>query len=66
MVLIILIYVIIYGNSSKISFKEYANNLGYSKIDELYILLTWNGVGGTMREYSFNDWLFSNAKKLML
>lgn len=52
-------------NSSKISFKEYANNLGYSKIDELYILLTWNGVGGTMREYSFNDWLFSNAKKLI-
>lgn len=52
-------------NPSTISFKEYASNLGYNKIDELYILLTWNGVGGTMREYNFNDWLFSNAKILI-
>lgn len=48
-----------------ISFKEYATKYGVNKIDEVYILLTWNGIGGKFREFSFDDSLFSNAKKII-
>ena len=46
------------------SFKEYCTKNGFSGIDELYVLLTWNGIGGyqKFREFSFEDNLFSNAK----
>lgn len=49
---------------SKISFKEYCNKNNFGTIDEVYILLTWNGIGGyhKVREFSFTDSLFSNAK----
>lgn len=49
---------------SGISFKEYCTKNGFSGIDELYILLTWNGIGGyhDFKEFNFNDSLFSYAK----
>ena len=45
-----------------ISFKDFCSKNGYSGIDEVYILLTWNGIGGRFKEFSFNDTLFSSAK----
>ena len=48
--------------STKISFKDYCKKNGYSGIDECYILLTWNGIGGRMRTFSFDDSIGSNAK----
>ena len=53
------------ADRSGISFKEYATKYGVNKIDEVYILLTWNGIGGRFREFSFDDSLFSNAKKIV-
>ena len=50
------------SSPSGISFKEYAKKFNVDKIDEIYILLTWNGIGGRFREFSFEDSLFSNAK----
>ena len=49
------------------SFKDYCTKNGFSGIDEVYILLTWNGIGGyhKVREFSFTDSLFSNAKLLI-
>ena len=49
-------------DASGFSFKEYCTKNGFSGIDELYILLTWNGIGGRFKEFSFTDSLFSNAK----
>ena len=49
-------------SSSGVSFKEYAKKYNVDKIDEVYILLTWNGIGGRFREFSFTDSLFANAK----
>ena len=51
--------------STKISFKDYCTKNGYSGIDECYILLTWNGIGGRMRTFSFEDSIGSNAKLLV-
>lgn len=48
-----------------ISFSQYASKMGYDSIDELYVLLTWNGIGGDFKQFSFNDSLFSNAKKII-
>ena len=53
------------ADGSGISFKEYATKYGVSEIHEVYILLTWNGIGGSFREFSFDDKLFSNAKKII-
>ncbi len=53
------------GEKNGISFKKYANSLGYDRIDELYCLLTWNAIGGSFREFNFQDNLFSNAKILI-
>ena len=53
------------SSASGISFKEYAKKYNVDKIDEVYILLTWNGIGGRFREFSFNDSLFSYAKKIV-
>ena len=53
------------SSSSGVSFKEYAKKYNVDKIDEVYILLTWNGIGGKFREFSFTDSLFSNAKKII-
>ncbi|MBP5407537.1 MAG: hypothetical protein J6Y42_00170 [Bacilli bacterium] len=51
--------------STKISFKDYCTKNGYSGIDECYILLTWNGVGGRMRTFSFDDDIGKYAKILI-
>ena len=48
--------------STRISFKDYCSKNGYSGIDECYILLTWNGVGGRMRTFSFDDEIGKYAK----
>ena len=48
--------------STTISFKDYCSKNGYSGIDECYILLTWNGIGGRMRKFSFNDDIGKYAK----
>lgn len=53
------------SDGSGVSFKEFASKYGSVRIDEVYILLTWNGIGGKFREFSFEDSLFSNAKKLV-
>lgn len=53
------------AGAGKISFKEYATKYGVNQIDELYILLTWNGIGGKFKEFSFDDSLFSSAKILV-
>lgn len=50
------------NSSGKLSFKDFCTKNGYSGIDEVYILLTWNGIGGKFREFSFNDSIGSNAK----
>lgn len=50
---------------SKISFKEYAQKYNVETIDEVYILLTWNGISGKSKEFSFEDSLFSNAKTII-
>jgi hypothetical protein len=34
-------------------------------LDELYILLTWNGIGGKFREFDLNDSFMSPAKKII-
>lgn len=49
-------------NGKGISFRDFCSTNGYTGIDEVYILLTWNGIGGRFREFSFNDSHFSNAK----
>lgn len=48
-----------------ISFIDYCTRNNYSGIDEVYILLTWNGVGGANRTFSFEDNIGSNAKKFI-
>lgn len=48
--------------TTKISFKDYCSKNGYSGIDEAYICLTWNGIGGKFRTFSFSDSIGSNAK----
>jgi len=53
------------SSSGIISFKDYAKKYNVEKIDEVYILLTWNGIGGKFREFSFTDSLFSNAKMIV-
>ena len=44
------------------SFLDYATSLGYSQSDELYVLLTWNGIGGSFRNFSFYTQPFLGAK----
>ncbi len=48
--------------STNISFKEYCDRNGYTQLDEVYFLLTWNGVGGSFREFSFASEPFKSAK----
>ncbi len=48
-----------------ISFAEYAAKLNVSTIDELYILLTWNGIGGSFREFDISKDQILNAKKFI-
>lgn len=38
--------------NGRFSFADYCTRNGYSTIDELYVLLTWNGIGGTFRQFS--------------
>lgn len=48
-----------------ISFKDYAGRLSVEAIDELYILLTWNGIGGSFREYDLTKEPLLSAKRLI-
>lgn len=48
-----------------ISFIDYATKLNVQTIDELYILLTWNGIGGSFREFDISKDQIMNAKKLI-
>jgi hypothetical protein len=50
---------------SKISFLDYCNRNSFSGIDELYILMTYNGVGGSFRTFSMDKEPFISAKKLI-
>lgn len=45
-----------------ISFKDYCTKNSYSHIDELYILMSWNGVGGSFRNYTMTAEPFVSAK----
>ena len=49
----------------QISFKDYCTKNGFSDIDELYILLTWNGIGGRMKEFNLTSEPLLSAKKLI-
>ncbi|MFA6889911.1 MAG: hypothetical protein WCQ80_02685 [Bacilli bacterium] len=53
------------ATTSGISFLEYCTHNGYSGIDELYILMSWNGIGGRFRTFSMNSEPFLSAKKLI-
>lgn len=53
------------NNGSGISFKDYCSNNGYSHIDELYILMSWNGVGGSFRTFSMYTEPFASVKILI-
>ena len=50
------------SSGSGISFTEYCSRNGYSHIDELYILMSWNGVGGSFRTFSLFAEPFASAK----
>ena len=41
--------------ASKVSFKEYCDKNGFTQLDEVYFLLTWNGVGGSFRTFDFSS-----------
>ncbi len=51
--------------TSGISFSEYCTRNSYSGIDEIYVMLTWNGVGGRMKEWSLNETMFTYIKKFV-
>ncbi len=53
------------ATASGISFTEYCTKNGYSGIDELYILMSWNGIGGSFRTFSMATEPFYSAKKLI-
>ncbi len=48
-----------------ISFLDYCTRNGYTHIDELYILMTWNGIGGSFRTFSMLSEPFVSAKALI-
>ncbi len=48
-----------------ISFKDYCTKNSYTGIDELYILMTWNGIGGSYRTFSMSAEPFVSAKALI-
>lgn len=48
--------------SSQLDFKYYCSSNGYSTIDEAFILMTWNGIGGSFRDFSFASEPFLSAK----
>ncbi|MDD4211882.1 MAG: hypothetical protein PHY42_00565 [Bacilli bacterium] len=50
---------------SGISFSEYCSRNGYTGIDELYVLMTWNGIGGRFRTFSMLSEPFVSAKKII-
>lgn len=51
-------------SNKKISFKDFATKHNVSTIDELYILLTWNAIGGSFKEFNFSGNLAS-AKEII-
>ncbi|HPX84743.1 MAG TPA: hypothetical protein PLW60_04380 [Bacilli bacterium] len=48
--------------NNQLDFKYYCSTHGYATIDEAYILMTWNGIGGSFREFSFASEPFASAK----
>lgn len=48
-----------------ISFIDYCTNNGYTHIDELYILMSYNGVGGSYRTFTMTSEPFKSAKILI-
>lgn len=52
-------------NGTGISFIDYCTKNGYTGIDELYILMTWNGIGGSFRTFGMNSEPFLSAKKFI-
>jgi len=53
------------NSGSGISFIDYCTNNGYSHIDELYVLMTYNGVGGSFRTFNMAVEPFKSAKILI-
>lgn len=53
------------SSGSGISFLDYCTRNGYTHIDELYILMTYNGVGGSFREFNMTTEPFKSAKLLI-
>ncbi len=53
------------NSGSGISFLDYSQKNGYAGIDELYILMTYNGVGGTFRTFNMSSEPFKSAKILI-
>jgi hypothetical protein len=51
--------------NNQLDFQYYCTKYGYSSIDEVYILMTWNGVGGTFREFTMASEPFLSAKILI-
>ncbi len=48
--------------SNQLDFQYYCTSHGYSSIDEAFILMTWNGIGGSFREFSLASEPFLSAK----
>jgi cell division protein FtsB len=53
------------NSGTGISFKDYCTNNGYSHIDELYILMSYNGIGGSFKTFSMTEEPFKSAKILI-
>ena len=53
------------SSGTGISFKEYCTKNGYSNIDEVYILMSWNGVGGSFRNFPLYKEPFASAQVLI-
>ncbi len=51
--------------ASKVSFKEYCDKNGFTQLDEVYFLLTWNGVGGSFRTFDFSSEPMRSAKVII-
>jgi len=55
-----------YSTSAKgINFKDYCTKNGFTGIDEVYILMTWNGIGGRFRTFNMDSEPFLSAKKFI-
>ena len=53
----------VYNN--KLDFKAYAENHNYGEITEFYIMMTFNGLPGVFKEFSFEDTFIKQAKEFI-